>query len=268
MRLAPVVIFHLDAGASAIREAATASSRTTHAGQSSGFATAFLAHLLGQAIKRPVDDARSAAHFLSTEISAYTKASLGGNCANALLRMLSSTSSVPSERCWRWKDPCLGITETLAARGTTWNGYPVNPTYFGSYCIDCLAIALHSVYHTKSFAEAIEKCINFLGDADSTASVAGQIAGAFYGARGISTFLHEGLFAFDGGEFAVKAGLLRLAGHDAHSSSRRLSRHAGQNCGDRELMRWGDWRSQGRAASVYTGPRRRGPGVLIAESHL
>merc|ERR1712098_251327 len=56
---------------------------------------------------------------------------------------------------------------------------------FGSFCIDGLAMALHACYHTKDFLSAISHGVNLLGDADSIGSIAGQIAGAFYGYSGI-----------------------------------------------------------------------------------
>ena len=47
--------------------------------------------------------------------------------------------------------------------------------------MDATAMALHCVWSTHSFAEAILKAVNMRGDADSVGSVTGQIAGAFYG---------------------------------------------------------------------------------------
>ena len=47
--------------------------------------------------------------------------------------------------------------------------------------MDSLAMALHIMYFTNSFKEAILKGVNLRGDADSVGSVIGQIAGAFYG---------------------------------------------------------------------------------------
>lgn len=42
-------------------------------------------------------------------------------------------------------------------------------------------MALHIVYHTTSFAEAVLWAVNMGGDCDSVGSVVGQIAGAMYG---------------------------------------------------------------------------------------
>ncbi len=59
--------------------------------------------------------------------------------------------------------------------------FPPNPTYYGSYAPDGLAMALYSVYTTSTFNEAVAKVVNMQGDADTTGAIAGQIAGAFYG---------------------------------------------------------------------------------------
>jgi ADP-ribosyl-[dinitrogen reductase] hydrolase len=42
-------------------------------------------------------------------------------------------------------------------------------------------VALHCVAATASLDAALERCVNFLGDADSTGAIAGQLAGAVYG---------------------------------------------------------------------------------------
>lgn len=55
------------------------------------------------------------------------------------------------------------------------------PEYIGSYSTDCLAMALHFVYYTTNFADAIIKATNIGGDADSVGSVVGQLAGSKYG---------------------------------------------------------------------------------------
>jgi ADP-ribosyl-[dinitrogen reductase] hydrolase len=46
-------------------------------------------------------------------------------------------------------------------------------------------MALHCVWTTDSFREAVLKCINMRGDADSVGAVAAQIAGAIYGVSAI-----------------------------------------------------------------------------------
>ena len=120
----------------------------------------------------------------------------------------SSQPQDGTERCWNWKADSLDISGSLERRGDMYNGYSVFPEYFGAYCMDGLAIALHSVYHTGSFDKAIEKCVNFLGDADSTAAVAGQLAGAVYGYSTINRKFIENLQRWDDGDVALRGVLL------------------------------------------------------------
>ena len=53
------------------------------------------------------------------------------------------------------------------------------------YVVDCLEAALWCVWTTDSFETAILEATNLGDDADTTAAVAGQVAGAFYGIDGI-----------------------------------------------------------------------------------
>lgn len=55
------------------------------------------------------------------------------------------------------------------------------PGYIGSYCMDALAMALHTVWYTNSFKEIALVNANMGGDCDTVGAVAGQIAGAAYG---------------------------------------------------------------------------------------
>lgn len=90
--------------------------------------------------------------------------------------------------------PTLELVATFRARGEKYNGHPVSRCYAGSasalykpgspwqgYCMDGLAMALHAVATTECFHGAVEKAVNFLGDADTVGAIAGQLAGAFYG---------------------------------------------------------------------------------------
>eukprot|EP00978_Attheya_sp_CCMP212_P048950 scaffold596929_cov55-Attheya_sp.AAC.3 len=120
----------------------------------------------------------------------------GGSSAlkAALCRLLASSESDEStERCWNWKNldavteddktqdgtTCtmaqqqhgLGIEQTLRNRGHKYNGYPVSAAYFGSFSLDAVAMALYCVCNTASFKETVVRCINFLGDADTTGPI-------------------------------------------------------------------------------------------------
>lgn len=53
------------------------------------------------------------------------------------------------------------------------------------YVVESLEAALWCFYHTNSFEESILRAVNLGDDADTTAAICGQLAGAFYGEQGI-----------------------------------------------------------------------------------
>lgn len=55
------------------------------------------------------------------------------------------------------------------------------PGYIGSYCMDALSMALHTVMFSNSFNEVACKNADLGGDCDTVGSIACQIAGALYG---------------------------------------------------------------------------------------
>ena len=69
----------------------------------------------------------------------------------------------------------------LKNRERKYNGYGVRDTYFFPYCLDVIALSLHSLYTIIYPMDAIYKLIKFLDDADLTGSIIGQIVGDFYG---------------------------------------------------------------------------------------
>jgi ADP-ribosylglycohydrolase len=77
-----------------------------------------------------------------------------------------------NDRNWNWRDP----THTYSPCR-----FKQQPGYIGSYCMDALAMALHTVYFSKSFAEVVTWNADMGGDCDTVGSIAGQIAGAIYG---------------------------------------------------------------------------------------
>ena len=228
MRLAPVAVA-LHGDVCAARRAAAESSFTTHPGPLAAECCALLAHLIVRAIHAPAAPPAAS--------PATAKAFLDACCAeyDALLeeRLAAATASGPTaasavcevrrllasaepegspERCWNWKAPSLEIHAVLASRGQDYNGYPVLPGYFGAFCMDGLAMALWSVYHSASFDGAVERCVNLLGDADSTAAVAGQLAGAFYGLSAINPAFRRDVRKWDDDDAAVRAALLFALG--------------------------------------------------------
>lgn len=70
------------------------------------------------------------------------------------------------------------------ARGD-YRGMNVDDLSGSGYVVHCLEAALWCFLTTESFAAAILQAANLGDDADTTAAVCGQIAGAFYGESGI-----------------------------------------------------------------------------------
>jgi ADP-ribosylglycohydrolase len=231
MRLAAVPILYPDPKVAG--KHAVLSSETTHPGSLAGGSCHFFAYLLSIAInweshgKKIIDcytsGGKTLAHpsespklFLDVVVDVYVQEELqnlsNSVSKNQITRLLLGAEPEESlERNWNWRSASLKIGEVLKRRGRNYNGYPVSAGYFGSFCLDGLAIALWSIYHSNSFGEALEKCINIRGDADSTGALVGQLAGAIYGFKHIND-LHpkmlEHLNKWDRKEFAFRSVLL------------------------------------------------------------
>ena len=100
---------------------------------------------------------------------------------------------------WNWKDDNFRYNKDRVK---------INPGYIGSYCMDAMAMALHILYKTNSFKEAILKAVNLRGDADSLASVVGQIAGAYYGYDSIPKEWIKKINEWDNNEIALRGYIL------------------------------------------------------------
>lgn len=151
MRLAPVAMFFAAKPEEAIEKAGE-SSRTTHAAETAVDACRYFAGLLVSA--------------------------LGGVPKQRLLEPLHA--------------PCTGYWErhglhpevAEVARGSFLRREP--PQIVGSgYVVRSLEAALWAFHRGRSFEEAVLNAANLGDDADTTAAVCGQIAGAHYGASGI-----------------------------------------------------------------------------------
>ena len=215
MRLAPIPIrYHTDIELA--MERAYESSFTTHPGPLAAEACSFLAYLIVRCIHRKgKEETLGAGAFLEVVVGEYLKRiDQSEDRAKRVMRKLlkSEEKDKSNERCWNWRAKELGVEITLKNRGNRYNGYPVSPEYFGSYSMDGLALALHAFYHTKTFEEAIVYVVNMCGDADSTGSVVGQIAGAFYGEGGIGEAWVEGVRRWEKREAEMRAILLFVDG--------------------------------------------------------
>lgn len=82
--------------------------------------------------------------------------------------------------------PLTPLSEKVAAlaRGD-YASKPIEHIKGSGYCVESLEAVLWCFAHTDSFEQAVLAAANLGDDADTTAAICGQIAGAFYGVDGI-----------------------------------------------------------------------------------
>jgi ADP-ribosylglycohydrolase len=94
----------------------------------------------------------------------------------------ASLDDVLAPTFWRWGD--LHPQVTVIAAGSFREKEP--PAIRGSgFCIDALEAALWAVQGADDFRSAVLRAANLGDDADTTAAIAGQLAGAWWGLSGI-----------------------------------------------------------------------------------
>ncbi len=153
MRLAPVSIRWF-ADADAVVERAAASSRPTHPA------------------RRPTDTCRV--------LAAMTAALIRGE---PFARVIAADF---------WRGGALHPEVEAVARGSWRDRRP--PEIRGTgFCVDALEAAIWATVGADDFAEAVLRAANLGDDADTTAAIAGQLAGARFGATGIPETWRERL---------------------------------------------------------------------------
>jgi len=100
-----------------------------------------------------------------------------------LNRLMSGVSK--EDALARWQTESVESPRVQALIEGSFREKTENQVYSSGYVIHTLEAALWSFYHTDSFEEAILRVVNLGDDADSTGAVCGQIAGAYYGLKGI-----------------------------------------------------------------------------------
>lgn len=159
MRLAPVVLAFADDPATAIDRAAD-SSRITHAAPAAVDSCRYLAALLHGAL-----------HGQSKEVI-----------------LSAQYSPLPG----LWAQQPLHAEVDLVALGSFKERQP--PAIRGTgYAVASLEAALWAFFNSESFAQGCLLAANLGDDADTTAAVYGQIAGAYYGEQGIPSAWRERL---------------------------------------------------------------------------
>ncbi len=115
-------------------------------------------------------------------------------------------------RNWQWGDLHPAVAQIAAGAWKTKEPPAIRGT---GYCIDALEAALWSVAGATNFREAVLRAANLGDDADTTAAIAGQLAGARWGASGIpaawrgKAVAAERIVALARGLFAAGGGVLR-----------------------------------------------------------
>ena len=159
MRLAPVPMYFLGDAKEAVRMAAD-SSRTTHGAQEAVDACRYYAALLVGALRGVDRDT------------------------------LLSPSYCPVEALWE-REPLAGKIAAIA-EGSFKHRQPPD-IRGGFYVVETIEAALWAFRHSEDFREGALLAANLGHDADTTAAIYGQLAGAHYGVEGIPSSWQEKL---------------------------------------------------------------------------
>jgi ADP-ribosyl-[dinitrogen reductase] hydrolase len=199
MRLGAVALFARNL--SEARELAARQSRVTHQGIEAAGCAELMATMLFTAVHlfTALHTTQIDPQIVKQAIfDAVTDFRCSVPSVNALAQSVSHDA--PSGENWNWKNPNFKFHAGRLAS---------QPGYIGSYAMDGLAMALHCVWMTDSFRDAILKAGQHGGDADTVAAIAGQIAGAIYGITSIPQAWVNAVQKWDrGGEIATRAILL------------------------------------------------------------
>eukprot|EP00928_Gymnodinium_smaydae_P055554 TRINITY_DN39069_c0_g1_i1.p1 TRINITY_DN39069_c0_g1~~TRINITY_DN39069_c0_g1_i1.p1 ORF type:complete len:547 (-),score=74.80 TRINITY_DN39069_c0_g1_i1:120-1679(-) len=193
MRNAPVAIMYRNDIKSAL-EVAWRQSKTTHQGDEA----ADCARLLTWICIRAMSEGKAVLkHLGEFDAKLYSTKCLAESVQEE--RHEENKGMDLDERNWNWRHESWQYAAARVAE---------QPGYAGSYCMDCLAMALHCVHWTTSFEAALLSAANLCGDADTVAAVTGQIAGAIYGASAIPTRWQHVVERWDAEDTRVRAWLL------------------------------------------------------------
>lgn len=170
MRLAPVAIAFA-ADPEALRDAAVRQSLTTHAAPAAVAACEAYAMLLADVLSGLALD-------------------------DALVRLAARAGAIE-------------VPEIAAIAAGSWRGKRRRDIRSSGYVVHSLEAAIWCVARSSSFEEAVLTAANLGDDADTTAAIAGQLAGALYGASGIPAHWLEKL-AWRGRIVSAARGLAAL----------------------------------------------------------
>ncbi|NGX45594.1 MAG: ADP-ribosyl-[dinitrogen reductase] glycohydrolase [Chlamydiae bacterium] len=174
-------------------------SKVTHQGDAAAGCCELMASILYEALHCDCSDTDEAKQQIFDSLDTFVSLMESVTGLAKSSPEVGNPATLESEN-WNWKDENFAFNaERLAAQ----------PGYIGSYAMDGLAMALHCVWTTNSFKEAVLKAISRGGDADTVGAITGQIAGAIYGVDAIPEDWIDAVHQWDrGGEIATRAYLL------------------------------------------------------------
>jgi ADP-ribosyl-[dinitrogen reductase] hydrolase len=169
---------------------ASEQSLVTHQGEEARALSELMSAIIYKALHDPSDDPNIIKANLITYIRKY-KSDISS--VNKLVKP-------EIKSFWDWRNDFFDFDEERTRR---------DPSYIGSYAVDAMLKALHCVWTTESFDQAVLKAISRGGDADSVGAITGQIAGAIYGVKNIPKEWIEAIQQWDrNGEIAARGYLL------------------------------------------------------------
>eukprot|EP00012_Vannella_robusta_P001020 CAMPEP_0206182968 /NCGR_PEP_ID=MMETSP0166-20121206/367_1 /ASSEMBLY_ACC=CAM_ASM_000260 /TAXON_ID=95228 /ORGANISM="Vannella robusta, Strain DIVA3 518/3/11/1/6" /LENGTH=401 /DNA_ID=CAMNT_0053597751 /DNA_START=114 /DNA_END=1316 /DNA_ORIENTATION=+ len=175
MRLAAVPIFY-HRNLERAMEIAAKQSKTTHQGDEAAECCRLMTFLIVHFISGPAGMSnQERKEFVFSKLDEFSSPLYSVECLKRSQdeeRHEENKSLDLNDRKWNWKSANFRYCESRAKQ---------QPDYIGSYAMDALSMALHCVWNTNSFNEALLKVINLKGDSDTVGSITGQLAGSLYG---------------------------------------------------------------------------------------
>lgn len=224
MRLAPVpIFFHKEI--SKAMEYAESQSYTTHNGEEAAECCRLLASLIVRLINRKDPDHKKVfddelASFKTRINSVQCLASSKPEKFDPNIHQLKFNAD-DRDRNWDWRSKEFKASPYRLK---------LNSGYYGSYCMDAMALSLHLAYHSSSAQEAIMRAVNAGGDSDTVAAITGQIVGAIYGLEEeIVQMYKEWVWKWDGGAIITAAWKLFNMGIENEGKVEVVNKEFGKN---------------------------------------
>lgn len=133
-------------------------------------------------------------------------------CRVLALAICRALAGLPKEEVLRNHSLKIESPRIRAIADGAYGGKNESDIRGSGYVVDCLEAALWCFAETESFEAAILRAANLGDDADTTAAVCGQVAGAYYGEAGIPAKWLERL--------TMREAIVALADHLHQSSSK------------------------------------------------